>query len=75
MQERDQNNFLNTWASTSGLSWGEWGLQFGAKSKHPGGAQMVFCDGAVHFLPETIDYETYQRLGARQDGRVADFGQ
>jgi prepilin-type processing-associated H-X9-DG protein len=46
---------------------------FGAKSKHPGGAQMVFCDGSVHFLQETIDYETYQRLGARQDQRVVDL--
>ena len=42
----------------------------GAKSKHPGGAQVVFCDGSVHFLRETIDYETYQRLGSRRDGKT-----
>ena len=38
------------------------------KSDHPGGAQFVFGDGSVHFLPETIDYMIYQRLGDRRDG-------
>jgi prepilin-type N-terminal cleavage/methylation domain-containing protein/prepilin-type processing-associated H-X9-DG protein len=44
----------------------------GFKSKHPDGAQFVFCDGSVHFLNETIAYDTYQRLGDRQDGRVVE---
>lgn len=42
----------------------------GAKSKHPGGAQVVFCDGSTHFLRDSINYETYQRLGSRRDGRM-----
>jgi len=42
----------------------------GAKSKHPGGAQVVFCDGSVHFFRETINYETYQRLGSRRDAKT-----
>jgi hypothetical protein len=30
----------------------------------------VFCDASVHFLHENINYETYQRLGSRWDGRT-----
>jgi len=40
----------------------------GFKSRHAGGVNFVFCDGSVHFLPDSIDYTTYQRLGARSDG-------
>jgi prepilin-type processing-associated H-X9-DG protein len=40
----------------------------GFKSKHPGGAQFVLCDGSVQFLTESIAYDTYQRLGDRRDG-------
>ena len=40
----------------------------GFKSLHSGGANFVFCDGSTHYLSESIDYTTYQRLGARSDG-------
>ncbi|HUY37140.1 MAG TPA: DUF1559 domain-containing protein [Pirellulales bacterium] len=43
--------------------------QYGFRSKHPGGALFVYCDGSVHFLTELLNYETYQRLGDRRDGR------
>lgn len=42
----------------------------GFRSKHPGGAQVLMCDGSSHFLEETINYDTYQRLGDRADGRM-----
>ncbi len=45
-----------------------WTTAIGFKSKHRGGAYFVFADGAVKFLPESIDYETYQRMGCRRDG-------
>jgi len=45
-----------------------WNMSMGFKSRHPNGAQFVFADGSVHFLAETIDYMTYQRLGDRRDG-------
>jgi prepilin-type N-terminal cleavage/methylation domain-containing protein len=41
----------------------------GFRSKHPAGAMFVYCDGSVHFLQETMSYDTYQRLGDRRDGR------
>lgn len=47
---------------------GNWQTSQGFKSLHPGGAQFVFVDGSGHFLSETIDYRTYQRLGDRRDG-------
>ena len=45
-----------------------WNTSMGFKSKHPGGAQFVLCDGSVQFLSETIAYDTYQRYGDRRDG-------
>ncbi len=43
-------------------------------SLHPGGAQFTFADGSVHFLPETIDYLTLQRLAYIHDGEpVGDY--
>jgi prepilin-type N-terminal cleavage/methylation domain-containing protein len=47
-----------------------WQVAEGFKSQHPGGALFVFCDGAVSFLSENIDYANYQRLGDRRDGQV-----
>ena len=43
----------------------------GMGSAHPGGAHVVMADGSVHFLNETINFETFNYLGNRQDGRVA----
>ena len=46
----------------------------GFKSRHPGGAQFLLGDGSVRFLSQNIDYNTYQRLGRRNDGQpVGDF--
>jgi prepilin-type processing-associated H-X9-DG protein len=50
-------------------SYNVWQTSNGFKSRHPGGAQFVFADGSCHFLSETIDYATYQRLGDRRDGQ------
>jgi prepilin-type N-terminal cleavage/methylation domain-containing protein/prepilin-type processing-associated H-X9-DG protein len=47
-----------------------WQTSQGFKSRHSGGAQFVFVDGSCHFLSQTIEYETYQRLGDRRDGRA-----
>jgi prepilin-type N-terminal cleavage/methylation domain-containing protein/prepilin-type processing-associated H-X9-DG protein len=55
----------------------------GASSYHPGGAKMLFVDGSVRFINETIDAKpdangwsacvidsVYERLVARNDGQV-----
>jgi len=43
----------------------------GFNSLHPGGLLMAMSDGSVHFVSETIDYETWVFLGDRRDGEVA----
>lgn len=40
------------------------------RSDHPGGVNVLFVDGSVHFLPETIDLPTFGNLGVRNDGNV-----
>jgi prepilin-type processing-associated H-X9-DG protein len=49
-----------------------WNTDLGFKSSHPGGAQFLFGDGAVRFLPEDIDGWLYQCLGAVADRHRAD---
>ena len=39
-------------------------------SRHAGGAQFVFGDGAVRFLPDEIDFQAYRRYGTRNDDLV-----
>lgn len=64
----------NTSAS-SGCNWhNNWTEEFGFKSRHIGGAHFLFGDGAVRFLSENIDHDTYNNLGAKADNNtVGDF--
>lgn len=46
----------------------------GASSYHPGGLQVGFADGSVDFISETIDWGTWCKLNAIQDGHtIASF--
>lgn len=42
----------------------------GFKSRHPGGANFVMCDGSVKFLKSSISMPTYCALGSRAGGEV-----
>ncbi|MFH1920467.1 MAG: DUF1559 domain-containing protein [Planctomycetota bacterium] len=45
-----------------------------ARSRHPGGANHSLTDASVRFISETIDFDTYQSLGSRNEGNpVGDF--
>jgi len=46
-----------------------WGITWGFKSNHTGGANFVFVDGSVHFIRDSIDIKTYNQLGCRDDGQ------
>jgi prepilin-type processing-associated H-X9-DG protein len=37
-------------------------------SQHPGGIMVVFVDGSVQFVPDTIDLVTLKQLACRYDG-------
>jgi prepilin-type N-terminal cleavage/methylation domain-containing protein len=50
--------------------WNDHAYSQGFKSDHVGGAHVVFCDGAVKFISQNIDWMTYQRLGERRDGQA-----
>ena len=39
-------------------------------SRHPGGAHFAFADGSVHFVSETINFETYEHLATIAGGEV-----
>ncbi len=36
-----------------------WNYSLGFRSQHDAGAQFVFADGSVHFVPQTVNYNTY----------------
>jgi len=55
------------------IRWCNWNYELGFRSRHAGGAMFLFGDGAVRFLPETIDHLAYQRLGAKADGRSVEL--
>ena len=55
--------------AASGCNWSNnWTNEFGFRSRHVGGAQFLLGDGAVRFISQNIDHETYNRLGAKADG-------
>jgi prepilin-type processing-associated H-X9-DG protein len=41
-----------------------------SRSRHPGGVNVVFCDGHVSFIPNSITQGTWQALAWIQDGQV-----
>jgi prepilin-type N-terminal cleavage/methylation domain-containing protein/prepilin-type processing-associated H-X9-DG protein len=47
-----------------------WHVTWGFKSRHPGGVNFAFVDGSVHFVTESINHQTYQYLGCRNDGQA-----
>ncbi len=42
----------------------------GARSYHKGGVQVLLADGAVRFVSENINLQTWQNLGHKSDGLV-----
>ena len=41
-----------------------------ARSRHPGGVQVTFCDGSVRFINESIQLDVWLNLLAMADGNV-----
>jgi prepilin-type processing-associated H-X9-DG protein len=47
-----------------------WNVSWSFKSNHSGGANFLFGDASVRFLPQSIDHRTYQLLGCRNDDQA-----
>jgi prepilin-type N-terminal cleavage/methylation domain-containing protein/prepilin-type processing-associated H-X9-DG protein len=56
------NHMINTFIDGGTTS------AFYYSSRHSGGAQFVFCDGSVQFLPENTDAGVLVNFSARSDG-------
>ena len=47
-----------------------WNYSWGFKSTHAGGLHILKVDGSVNFVNESLDYNTWQRLGGRSEGQT-----
>jgi prepilin-type processing-associated H-X9-DG protein len=47
----------------------DWNQSWGFKSRHSGGVNLLFGDGSVRFVRDSIDMKTYQLLGCRNDNQ------
>lgn len=45
----------------------------GARSRHSGGANVLFGDGSVHFAKDSIDSSTWAAVGTRAGGETNAF--
>ena len=41
-----------------------------ARSRHPGGVNLLLCDASVRFIGDTIHLQTWHELGSRNGGEV-----
>ena len=42
----------------------------GASSRHPGGVNVLFMDGSVKFIKNSINYNTWYAVGTHNGGEV-----
>jgi prepilin-type processing-associated H-X9-DG protein len=66
----DVNAYINRKWTGTGTPPGTDYSDFSFGSFHPNGAQFVFVDGSVHFIPQSINTTIYRVLGGRNDGLV-----
>jgi prepilin-type N-terminal cleavage/methylation domain-containing protein/prepilin-type processing-associated H-X9-DG protein len=60
----DSSTLSNDSIDTAGM--------FGMTSYHPGGANVLMCDGSVRFLEDGTNQSTVWALGSRAQGEVSD---
>jgi prepilin-type N-terminal cleavage/methylation domain-containing protein/prepilin-type processing-associated H-X9-DG protein len=53
----------------------DWPNNYSFMSRHPNGAQFGMVDGAVKFVPDSVDFVTYKRLSTAAGGRPAQLPQ
>jgi prepilin-type N-terminal cleavage/methylation domain-containing protein/prepilin-type processing-associated H-X9-DG protein len=45
-------------------------MQVPPSSRHPGGVNVLMCDGAVHFVTDKVDLDTWRAIGTRKGQEV-----
>jgi prepilin-type N-terminal cleavage/methylation domain-containing protein/prepilin-type processing-associated H-X9-DG protein len=53
-----------------GAPWPDASFSIGAASNHPGGCNVLFADGSVKFVKDSIDRMTWWKLGTKAGGEV-----
>jgi len=51
-------------------TWNLLSLNIASRSRHPGGANSLFCDGHVQFIKDSIQVAVWQALGSRDGQEV-----
>jgi prepilin-type N-terminal cleavage/methylation domain-containing protein/prepilin-type processing-associated H-X9-DG protein len=67
-------NTPNKWtcesSSAGGANAGSYYDAITASSNHPGGVNVAFCDGSVHFIKDSVGLQVWWGLGSRNLGEV-----
>ena len=58
----------NSWGGSNWPGGGNDALT--ATSNHPGGVNVAFCDGSVHFIKDSISPQVWWALGSRNVGET-----
>jgi prepilin-type N-terminal cleavage/methylation domain-containing protein/prepilin-type processing-associated H-X9-DG protein len=45
-------------------------IMLGARSKHPGGVNVCYCDGSTHFVSDTVDIIVWRAMSTAKGGEV-----
>ncbi len=46
-------------------------IMLGARSKHPGGVNVCYCDGSTHFVSDNVDVAVWRAMSTSRGGEVA----
>jgi prepilin-type N-terminal cleavage/methylation domain-containing protein/prepilin-type processing-associated H-X9-DG protein len=63
-------NGLSCYASNGSPTGGYYRDMITASSNHSGGVNVLFCDGSVHFVKDSVSPQTWWALGTRSMGEV-----
>lgn len=74
MYTSDSYSHVSTPNKKSCFTGGDWGHDgfLTASSSHPGGVNMVFCDGSVRFVGDNVDGRIYRAIGTRDGNEKVD---
>lgn len=54
--------------------WESFDIMMAASSKHPGGVNVLMCDGKVQFVTDSINMKVWNAFGTRDEGDVESSG-